>query len=287
MKKNKVIILLTVLIICSSTVPILAKEGFKKTKIEKQPSKVELSLKKDQEKNIIAENVKKDDSSNKKIIKDQSNNVTSSKTNVSNSINKTQPDVKHSVNKKVMKSNKIQKKNILNTTKQKKVMATQSNTKKIVKNNYDKYNFLISMCNDANKLLLDINKKSIDSNCKIVPVKNEEGESWDYGRIKSPYATIKDFESKLNEYFTKNYINNLENSRFYKNIDDEPYFLIGQAGLKSYYNYTSIINISCTKDTIVAKCNAEIPSWNKYKGDVTLKLEDGKWKIDSFDSVLN
>lgn len=145
------------------------------------------------------------------------------------------------------------------------------------------------MCNDANKLLLDINKKSIASDCKVVAVKDEKGESWDYGKIKAPYATIKDFEFKLSEYFTKNYINNLKNSRFYKNIDNEPYFLIGQAGLKSYYKYTSIISINSTQNTIKAKCNTEIPSYDeyKYKVNVTLKLENGKWKIDSFDSILN
>ncbi|AWZ47402.1 hypothetical protein C3495_00380 [Clostridiaceae bacterium 14S0207] len=288
MKKNKVIIILTILIICFSTIPILATQGFKRSKIKKQPSKAELSFKKEQEKNTISEDAKKEDHltkiSNEKNIKNQCTDVKSAKTNISNSTTKTTPAIKHPVNKKVIKSNKIEKKNTLNTTNQKKVIETKPNTQKTLKNNY---NFLITMCNDANKLLLDINKKSIASDCKVVAVKDEKGESWDYGKIKAPYATIKDFEFKLSEYFTKNYINNLENSRFYKSIDNEPYFLVGQAGEKSAYQYNNIISVSSTKDTIKAKCNTEIPSWNKYKVNVTLKLEDGKWKIDSFDSILN
>lgn len=291
MKKNKVIILLTILIICFSTIPILATQGFKKAQIKKQPSNAELSFKKEQERNTIVEDAKKEDHltkiSKEKNIKGQCTNVKSAKNNISNSTTKTTPAIKHPVNKKVIKSNKIEKKNTLNTTKQKKVIATKCNSKKTLKNNYNEYNFLINMCNDANKLLLDINRKSISSDCKVVAVKDEKGESWDYGKIKPPYATIKNFESKLGKYFTKNYINNLENSRFYKSIDNEPYFLVGQAGEKSAYQYNNIISVSSTKDTIKAKCNTEIPSWNKYKVNVTLKLEDGKWKIDSFDSILN
>lgn len=288
MKKNKVIILLTALIICSSTIPILAKESLKNSTIKKQSSKVELTLKNGQEKNTI---VKKYDNSKKdykkKNIKKKCDDVKSLEASPSNNITKIKPMVKYSEDKKLTTSIKTKKNNTSTPTKHKKVIKAKTSSKKIVKNNYYNYNFLISMCNDANKLLLDINKNSIAADCKVVAVKDEKGDSWDYGKIKAPYDTIKNLEYKLSEYFTKNYITNLKNSRFYKSIDNEPYFLIGQAGLKSHYTYTSIISVNSTKNTIKATCKTEIPSWNKYKGEVTLKLEDGKWKIDSFDSILN
>lgn len=202
-------------------------------------------------------------------------------------------DIKNNTNikKENVKRNYHIKKNYPltnNITKDKKEKKSYKKTSLDIKPTpYKNYNFIIKLCNSGNDVLRDINRLSCQSKGPQFLETDNNNLEFTYSSIPAPFDTLESFNSKLNPYFTKNYINNLEKSRFFRNVDGQTYFLLGQPGMKYNYNYMDIIKIENKGDILEATCNTEIKYDKKYTTKVILKKDNGSYKIDSFDSILD
>lgn len=139
---------------------------------------------------------------------------------------------------------------------------------------------IITICNNANKLILDImGKRNSDE---------FQSGSMFYSGLEEPYLSKEKTKSELSKYFTQAYVNKFIESQFFSEKDGKLYFLVGNSGVGVSYTYTTIQDREGNGKVIQAVTNAiyEEDNTSADNANVKLKLEDGVWKIDSFHSIL-
>lgn len=137
---------------------------------------------------------------------------------------------------------------------------------------------IISLCNSANKLLLNIQDKRSSEQL-------HENNDF-YSVMEEPYTSKEKIKSALSMYFTKAYAEKFVGGKTFIEKDGKLYLMIGDSGLNAFYNYTSIKSRQNKGNVIKAVSYAEIEKEPAQDGEIKLKLEDGKWKIDSFHSAF-
>lgn len=162
--------------------------------------------------------------------------------------------------------------------------TTTTNTKSTTDKKYD---FILKLCNSGNDVLRRVNKLTCLSEGPQFSEMRNDGSKFVYSALPAPFDTLKSFDSELSPYFTKNYLSNLKNSRFFREVDGQTYFLLGQPGMKYVYEYLNVLKVEDKGDIIEAICNTEIKYDKEYPAKVTLKKENGSYKIDSFESILD
>lgn len=195
----------------------------------------------------------------------------------------------NSVNSNITKPKETKKKikNIqknCNTSAKPSTSKTTTNTKSTTDKKYD---FILKLCNSGNDVLRRINKLTCLSEGPQFSEMRNDGSKFVYSALPAPFDTLKSFDSELSPYFTKNYLSNLKNSRFFREVDGQTYFLLGQPGMKYVYEYLNVLKVEDKGDIIEAICNTEIKYDKEYPAKVTLKKENGSYKIDSFESILD
>ena len=138
---------------------------------------------------------------------------------------------------------------------------------------------IITFCNDANGLLLDIEAKRNSDEF--------QNNSNFYAGLDEPYLSKEKIKDALSKYFTKAYVEKFMGNGSFIEKDGKLYFMVGQAGRDSLYNYTSIKNRNNKGSIIQAVANATYKDDGSFAddGDIKIKLENGEWKIDSFHSA--
>lgn len=139
---------------------------------------------------------------------------------------------------------------------------------------------IVKLCNDANKLIL-----------LLVGAKNSD--EYIYGDVtylalKSPYNNKLYVKSQLSKYFSKSYVEKFMSSALIIEKDGNLYFQIGDIGMGGSCVYSSIVSRT-NKGTQI-----QAVAYYAYQHDISdgrneniiLKVEDGKWKIDKFRSVI-
>lgn len=139
---------------------------------------------------------------------------------------------------------------------------------------------IINLCNNANKLLLDIQDKRSSNQFKDSFVV--------YASLDEPYTTKEKVRNELSKYFTKAYVQQFMEGSTFIEKDGKLYFAVGDSGMGASYTYTSIKNRNNSEENIQALAYAkyEFDNSTAQDGDIKLKFEDRKWKIDSFHSIF-
>lgn len=146
---------------------------------------------------------------------------------------------------------------------------------------------IISFCNDANSVLLDIQDKRNISDEIVIG-------STHYLGLYEPYSSKDKMKEALSKYFTEDYVEKFISGQFFGNRqafvekNGRLYFMMGDVGQDSVYTYGSIKSRNNKGSIIqaVAYASYEDDGSSANEGDIKIKVEDGKWKIDSFHSVF-
>ena len=139
---------------------------------------------------------------------------------------------------------------------------------------------IINICNDANKLLLDIQQKRKSDSIQI-------GDMF-YSSLDEPYSSKQKIKDAMAKYFTKAYVKKFMEGQTFVEKDGNLYYMIGDSGVGASYTYTSIKSRNNKGQVIQAVSNAIYSDDDTTADNANIKLmvEDGEWKIDSFRSML-
>lgn len=139
---------------------------------------------------------------------------------------------------------------------------------------------IINFCNDANKLLLDIQfKRNSDQ--------FQKGSMF-YAGLDEPYSSKEKIKKELSKYFTSGYVEKFMGGQTFIEKNGKLYYMVGDSGVGAAYTYTSIKTRNNKGSVIQAASYANYGEDNAYadNADIKLNVEGGKWKIDSFHSAL-
>ncbi|MBX4258451.1 DUF5050 domain-containing protein [Clostridium estertheticum] len=140
---------------------------------------------------------------------------------------------------------------------------------------------IIKLCNDANKSISDIIAKR-----RLEQI--QTGSTF-YVGLDEPYSSKEKIKVALSKYFTKAYVEKFMGGQTFVIKDGKLYMIAGDSGVGAGYIYTSIQN-RLNKGKVIQAVSNGIYYDDKSdteNGDIKLMIEDGKWKIDSFRSVIN
>lgn len=135
---------------------------------------------------------------------------------------------------------------------------------------------IIALCNNANKLILDVSDKRNSDQFK--------SNNFFYAGLNEPYSSKEKIRTAFSQYFTKQYIDKFMGGETFIERDGKLYIAVGDSGIGASYTYTSIKTRENKGSAIHATSYAKysFDDSSAQDGEVKLKLEDGKWKINSF-----
>lgn len=137
---------------------------------------------------------------------------------------------------------------------------------------------IINLCNDASKLLLDIEIKRNSDEIQIDTIF--------YSGLDEPYTSIEKIRDALSKYFTEASVKRITGGKTFIEKDEKLYYMSANSGEGGVYTYTSIKSRTNKGSVIQASSYAKYSEDNSSadNGDIELKVEEGEWKIDSFDT---